>query len=390
MRKFFKVFLILILLSALLGLLFACGETSGDGKYALKPDLAQVFQKYNNLTEKRSDVTATLNVTYYQRNADNEPKPYNRRIKQGAKLTRIQKGEKLYFECTAGATSVDAEFISLIDTLSQWVPELRANSAEILGYLTGGTNAVLTAGYYGGSYNLKGKLNQRSQTQSLFWIATDDTSVNELLSKAAPDFYFAPATLMFSTFFDLTQSGVLQGDKARNSYVDSMSAFIYDATVDGKKVKEYISLAINQALEVLGLDIMNLETEKLLDIIPILVNSISVKNPSVDAKVNKQELPISMKTTLGITLGIPKSDLDRIIDIVAEDKIQAGLAKWLIVDNLLRAKDGGRDKIDIDIDIVLEETFAYDKAKCSLDDKDGDLFLSAFTPIEGRKEYLLA
>lgn len=405
MKGWRKVTVIIAALVLVAGLV-SCDLFSSDGSgkdnggtKVNKPEFSVALSNYNDLTARRSVADGKIVLSLYGVKNYNTGSVKTFTAGQKLNITRIENDSKIYMEGELRSTDLNEDMRDILGAIKLTIGNALSGAEgaaveNILGYLNGTNSMRFNLGYDGiGSYNAKGNIINGAGSNEIY-VATNDDFINYELTKKliGVDFQISDY-LMFSTFVNFNgAAGWISGDGA-SAYLDNAkNQYNYILSANNEKIYNYIFGLISQYAEGLDLERYAADAQKYNECIGFIKKWVSIGDSTVSAAVNKDNLPLSMSTSIRVNVNIKVSELRTVIHILIDDEAKANKiwnpALEVLLDAVFRGINDERGYIGASLDISLNEEFSYDAESVSLEGMDPDLFISASDEKAGRVSYL--
>lgn len=400
-RKITVLILALVLVASLCSCdLFSSGKSDDSntgGQKVAKPEFTLALSNYQSLTAKRSDFDGKVVFTLYGKpNAKGSGSPYT----AGQKVTmkRIQNGSKVYIDGEVGSCDLNGDMrsflLSLKAVVGSFLSKKEADTVKnVIGYLDGTNTVSFLLGYdeKTTSYNFKGSifqvLNKDVIKKDEVYLAVNDEYIQSFFDNKNIDINLElEKYLMFSTFVNFNkEAGWISKDTA-SGFFDTVNAVCnYQLNAASDKIYNYIVNTVENFFGSLDVAKYASDIRKYNECINIVKSWISMGESTVNATVNKDNLPVKMQTAIRINININIEQLIQVLNIIFEESTETIRG---LINNIITSKFGD-NTLSMSVDISFDETFKYNEKSVSLDDADLDLFIDAKEEKEGRISYII-
>lgn len=398
-KKLIFVVILVLICSVFCGILSSCGKKPEESNVATaKPDIQTALGNYEKVSVKKSDFSMELTATLHRNVKDPNGKlvPSNFFVKEKLSLVRILNNDKIYVEGSLKTDSITEDLPTTYKSAQRLIrKDYDSEKDSILRYLEGKTYFDAKLGYADGSYNLKLATMDDGKAKRNFWGATDNASVNDLIKSFKVDATVDMSKYVMSTgIIDLTEvSDWLSGDAASKYLSPQTKKFIYNITADPEKLNETLFKYIEKFAALFGKEDYAEDLELYAKLLPYIKQWVSFGPSSIDASVSDKGLPEEMTTSMQLNLNINKVQLEEVIGILFEnpkdkEKIIGTMNLLFMLLSPTDTDNNASGTLGLTFDFKVKEKFSYDKAACSLEKVDGDLFIPATEDAENRREYL--
>lgn len=394
MRKILLAIMIIALCAVMTSCdLFSKTPRSDEFKVA-KPDFNLAMENYENAPVKKSSLEGKIVLTFHGKNTD----VTKRTAGQALILNRIENNGKIYMDGSLNSCDLNDTINALIKAAKISIDTLgdkrTANILkDALNYLDGTTRLQFSSGYDGSSsYNFKGSVRTGSKNNEIYYATDDEFISYELLKNKINAEIKISDYMMFSTFVDFSSSANwINEDTASKFFNAANNICNYEMSARSEKLYNYI-LGLSQKY-IAGLDPEKYASEirKYNECLVYMKNWLKIGDSTVSATVNSDNLPVTMNTSIRISLDIPLNELQTVINIICNEEDAKKITT--VVDKIktagFRGLNGEEERIGISFDVSLSEKFYYDEESVSLSNIDADLFINAKETKPGRISYII-
>lgn len=374
--------------------LFACVNDEDNRENIVKPDISTALNNYHELTKKHSNFDASIGFYIYRMTGTGNNRALtSAKIVEKLQLKRTVNDEKIYIDGSLKTDTADEQLVSMYKYIQKLVrPGDNHANDPIIQYLEGKTRFDAKLGYFEDCYNLKTCYVEENVQPSVFWGASTNQTVDNLIKHFNLDLDISiNEYLMTSGLLDLSSASEwMSGDKASKYFSTASNKFVYNLIADSQKIYEILFDYVNKIAAAFGAEEYVDDLAKFNQVLPYLKKWFSVGPSTLDALVGENGLPDKMATSMQVDLNINLTDLEQVLAILMpDDKVQLmNLINLAYIGLGLRGTKGEENTIGLSLNFLLEENFLYDDSSCSLDDVDADLFLPIDVENPNRELFL--
>lgn len=359
-------------------------NNSTNEKKVAKPEFSIAMANYETLDAKKSEFEGKVVITFYGKSTFTAG--------QAVSLTRIQNGNKTYIDGSIKSCDLD-NIDSIINPLIAILPlNIKDKAENVKGYLNGTNSAEFLFGHDSvtSSYNFKGNLKKADKTDAVYYATNDEFINNKLQEISINSNLKLSDYLMFSTFVNFSKDGGWIGGDEASAFYDNVSALSnYQMSASNEKIYNYVLDTIENFIGSLDITKYESDIKRYNEYIGMIKSWITLDNSTVNASVDKNNLPVKMNTTTRVNININTAQFIDIITEICDLDTAKELFFLNYILSMFKGTNNEENTLGISLDITMDETFRYDEENINLDVVDQDLFLDAKVEKAKRVSYIV-